>query len=175
MAEDSRDHHVNAPSPTNVAVESLDVAMTDDDVRRLRDFHAAHFVNKPIPDIQASKAEPAEAVPTTDSTEKSLGYYADGVRRTLTDDQIKMFRHSEIQRLLLERQQRKEAEEEEARRIERKREREHECQHARHRHFDEPARDNVDVLVYDDEQPVVKEDANARPAEKKFLWPQLGV
>jgi hypothetical protein len=32
-----------------------------------------------------------------------LGYYADGVKRTLTDEQIAMFRHSEIQTLLRER------------------------------------------------------------------------
>lgn len=31
-----------------------------------------------------------------------LGYYDDGVKRTLTDEQVKMFRHSEIQELLSE-------------------------------------------------------------------------
>lgn len=38
-----------------------------------------------------------------------LGYYEDGVKRTLTDEQIAMFRHSEIQRVLLERRRRQEA------------------------------------------------------------------
>ncbi|KPI45302.1 uncharacterized protein AB675_2815 [Cyphellophora attinorum] len=171
MTDGSRDGHVNAPSSTHPAVQSWDTAIDDNDVQRLRDFHAKHFINKPIPDIHASVAQPAEATPTTGSTEGSLGYYADGVRRTLTDDQIKMFRHSEIQRLLLERQQRKEAEEEETQRRERKREREH----ARQRYFDEPEKDNVGALVYDDEQPVARQDANAAQAEKKFLWPQLGV
>lgn len=33
----------------------------------------------------------------------SFGYYEDGNRRTLTDEQITMFRHSEIQELLRER------------------------------------------------------------------------
>ena len=33
-----------------------------------------------------------------------LGYYADGVKRTLTDEQIAMFRHSEIYSILRERQ-----------------------------------------------------------------------
>ena len=28
-----------------------------------------------------------------------LGYYDDGIKRTLTDEQVRMFRHSEIQRL----------------------------------------------------------------------------
>ena len=37
-----------------------------------------------------------------------LGYYPDGVKRTLTDDQIAMFRHSEIYSILRERQVRKE-------------------------------------------------------------------
>jgi hypothetical protein len=37
-----------------------------------------------------------------------LGYYDDGVKRTLTDDQIEMFRHSELEQL--EREERKKAE-----------------------------------------------------------------
>jgi len=36
--------------------------------------------------------------------EDSLGYYVDGVKRTLTDEQIRIFRHSEIYSLLRERQ-----------------------------------------------------------------------
>jgi hypothetical protein len=34
----------------------------------------------------------------------NLGYYPDGVKRTLTDEQIVMFRHSEIQALIKERE-----------------------------------------------------------------------
>jgi hypothetical protein len=37
-----------------------------------------------------------------------LGYYPDGVKRTLTDEQIAIFRHSEIQTLLRERRKRRE-------------------------------------------------------------------
>lgn len=37
-----------------------------------------------------------------------MGYYLDGVKRTLTDDQIAMFRHSEIYALIRQRQVRKE-------------------------------------------------------------------
>ena len=37
-----------------------------------------------------------------------LGYYPDGAKRTLTDDQIAMFRHSEVYSILRERQVRKE-------------------------------------------------------------------
>lgn len=36
------------------------------------------------------------------SEENELGYYDDGVKRTLTDEQIEMFRHSEIQQLMRE-------------------------------------------------------------------------
>jgi hypothetical protein len=38
------------------------------------------------------------------TTAEDLGYYADGVKRTLTDEQIRIFRHSEIHALLRERQ-----------------------------------------------------------------------
>ncbi|KAI9805397.1 MAG: hypothetical protein M1825_000648 [Sarcosagium campestre] len=53
----------------------------------LQVFHAAHF---PQP---ASAAEPLEEL------NRSLGYYADGRPRTLTDEQIAIFRHSEIHAL----------------------------------------------------------------------------
>ncbi|KAF9894362.1 hypothetical protein FE257_007865 [Aspergillus nanangensis] len=39
-----------------------------------------------------------------DEEEEDLGYYPDGVKRTLTDEQIKIFRHSEIHALLREKQ-----------------------------------------------------------------------
>jgi hypothetical protein len=42
--------------------------------------------------------------------EDSLGYYPDGVKRTLTDEQIAMFRHSEIQELISQRRTSQEAE-----------------------------------------------------------------
>jgi len=41
--------------------------------------------------------------------EDSLGYYPDGVKRTLTDDQIAIFRHSEMETLLRERRHLEEA------------------------------------------------------------------
>lgn len=47
--------------------------------------------------------------------EDGLGYYPDGEKRTLTDEQINMFRHSEIQTLLREKRQREEKEQEHAR------------------------------------------------------------
>ncbi|KAH8689038.1 hypothetical protein BGW36DRAFT_433801 [Talaromyces proteolyticus] len=47
--------------------------------------------------------------------EDDLGYYEDGVKRTLTDEQIRIFRHSEIHNLLRERERQREETEEEDR------------------------------------------------------------
>lgn len=49
-----------------------------------------------------------EAFDAGDEYDDGLGYYPDGVKRTLTDQQIAMFRHSEIYALLRERQVKKE-------------------------------------------------------------------
>lgn len=48
---------------------------------------------------------------TTFEEGDDLGYYPDGTKRTLTDEQIAMFRHSEIYSILRERQVRQENEE----------------------------------------------------------------
>ncbi|KAL4738961.1 hypothetical protein BDV11DRAFT_205475 [Aspergillus similis] len=50
-----------------------------------------------------------------DHEDDDLGYYPDGVKRTLTDEQIRIFRHSEIHSLLRERQIKQENEEYERR------------------------------------------------------------
>ncbi|KAI5801491.1 hypothetical protein DFH27DRAFT_610831 [Peziza echinospora] len=47
--------------------------------------------------IEEEILEEAEEV---EEEEEDLGFYPDGVRRTLTDEQIAIFRHSEIQELL---------------------------------------------------------------------------
>jgi hypothetical protein len=44
-----------------------------------------------------------------DAEEDDLGYYEDGTKRTLTDEQIAIFRHSEIQALLRDRRRAAEA------------------------------------------------------------------
>lgn len=64
----------------------------------LQAFRARHF--KDIEHVATG-----EAVREDDD---GLGYYPDGVKRTLTDDQIAMFRHSEIYAIIRERQVRKE-------------------------------------------------------------------
>lgn len=43
-----------------------------------------------------------------DDDDDGLGYYPDGVKRTLTDEQIRIFRHSEIHSLLRQKQLREE-------------------------------------------------------------------
>lgn len=64
----------------------------------LRSFHALHFGNG---------AGPAEFFSSHDNygveDDDGLGSYPDGIKRTLTDDQIAMFRHSEVQVALRER------------------------------------------------------------------------
>ncbi|KAG8163471.1 hypothetical protein KVR01_006768 [Diaporthe batatas] len=78
-------------------------------------FHHAHFgeasaiaftadflnLEKVHQDIETQHRHDAgdEAYYEGDEDEDGLGYYADGVKRTLTDAQIAMFRHSETQAL----------------------------------------------------------------------------
>ncbi|CAG8908899.1 unnamed protein product [Penicillium egyptiacum] len=61
----------------------------------LQAFQSKHFPG------QQPTVLPQENDQTTD---EGLGYYPDGVKRTLTDEQIRIFRHSEIHALLRERQ-----------------------------------------------------------------------
>ena len=98
-----------------------------------------------------------------------LGHYHDGVERTLTDDQIKMFRHSEIQRLLSERRQARQEAEEAQEQAERREE-----ERARKRKFYDDVsqqKDDVQDLSYDDPP---EQNQNTKQ-EGKFLWPKLDV
>lgn len=52
--------------------------------------------------------EPETAEEYYDEEDDGLGYYPDGTKRTLTDEQIAMFRHSEIQAILRQRRLQKE-------------------------------------------------------------------
>jgi hypothetical protein len=91
------------------AHDNLLIVAQDD----LRAFHAQHFPHAPAPEYILHGTEPA-----TEATEEyyeeyyeeddGLGYYPDGTKRTLTDEQIAMFRHSEIHATLRKRQLRKE-------------------------------------------------------------------
>ncbi|KAK1143188.1 hypothetical protein N8T08_006886 [Aspergillus melleus] len=74
----------------------------------LQTFQAKHFPGSAqIPTTQYQYDETVDDSNGYD--EDDLGYYPDGVKRTLTDEQIKIFRHSEIHTLLREKQLREEA------------------------------------------------------------------
>lgn len=74
-------------------------------------FHNSHFGTKAANHFTATFLEPTPDVTSAltqdhglaKEEEDDLGYYPDGVKRTLTDEQIAIFRHSEIQALLRER------------------------------------------------------------------------
>ncbi|OOQ89869.1 hypothetical protein PEBR_08036 [Penicillium brasilianum] len=68
----------------------------------LQAFQAAHFLGHHQP-LHAPAAEPV-VEDELYADEDDLGYYPDGVKRTLTDEQIRIFRHSEIHALLRKRQ-----------------------------------------------------------------------
>lgn len=61
----------------------------------LYSFHSSHFQSPSRENAAQLQEEPADSA--------DLGYYPDGQPRTLTDDEIAIFRHSEIQALLLQR------------------------------------------------------------------------
>lgn len=81
----------------------------------LKTFHLTHFGRLLPPGSLA--ANPAhffaqayeEAGEEEDDDDDGLGYYPDGVKRTLTDEQIAIFRHTEIQTLLRERRKQRAA------------------------------------------------------------------
>ncbi|KAL9038264.1 MAG: hypothetical protein Q9214_005350 [Letrouitia sp. 1 TL-2023] len=74
-------------------------------------FHSGIFGAEATSNLPSSLITNASEVNEDEvEDEDDLGYYPDGVKRTLTDDQIAMFRHSEIYALLRERQLKREKE-----------------------------------------------------------------
>lgn len=75
----------------------------------LRTFHATHFPHAPAHRhiLHGVEQDPAEEL--DEEEDDGLGYYSDGMKRTLTDEQIAIFRNSEIQRILRARRLRKES------------------------------------------------------------------
>ena len=82
----------------------------------LADFHKSVFGYEP----------PAESLPTCNTDpeasselyadpDDNLGYYPDGVKRTLTDEQIAIFRHSEVYKLIRQRELARERQSDESR------------------------------------------------------------
>lgn len=66
-------------------------------------FHAKHFPNAPKPEHVLHRVFEEAAEESYEEEDDGLGYYPDGSKRTLTDEQIAMFRHSEIQAVLRKR------------------------------------------------------------------------
>lgn len=148
--------------------------LTEDEMIKAKQFHLQHFPNQEAPAIETSKTSATEA-PTHPSSD-DLGFYSDGTRRTLTDEQIALFRHSEIQRLLAERRRRTEAQEE-------KRQREAE-RSQKHRRKDQsvataPTRYQDDTMVHtknDVNELSYEENVDNREQKRPqtFKWPVLG-
>lgn len=80
-------------------------------------FHAAHFSPNSVDHFSLHFLGPVEDEEAEQYEEEAeddgLGYYEDGVKRTLTDQQIAIFRHSETQALLRKRRHATEAKEQE--------------------------------------------------------------
>ena len=82
--------------------------------KTLLEFHESHFPSLPVPPLfhptlgltSSNALHELESLMQEDDV---LGYYEDGVKRTLTDEQIAIFRHTEIQGLLRERRERPDA------------------------------------------------------------------
>jgi hypothetical protein len=72
-------------------------------------FHAAHFSSTSVSHFSEHFLGPVEETRPEETEDDGLGYYEDGIKRTLTDNQIAIFRHSEIQTLLRERRHAEEA------------------------------------------------------------------
>ncbi|PGH16372.1 hypothetical protein AJ80_05222 [Polytolypa hystricis UAMH7299] len=74
-------------------------------IEDLQAFQTRHFIpdnHDSVPN-NISRTDAVDEAIDEDDDDDGLGYYPDGVKRTLTDQQIEIFRHSEIQTLLRER------------------------------------------------------------------------
>lgn len=75
----------------------------------LAQFHESHFTGQQSPPISHptlgfALTNALHGLQNTAPQDDALGHYEDGVKRTLTDDQIAIFRHTEIQELLNDRE-----------------------------------------------------------------------
>jgi hypothetical protein len=71
-------------------------------------FHAKHFPHAPAPENFLDGVSQEATEEYYEEEDDGLGYYPDGTKRTLTDEQVAMFRHSEIQAILRQRRLRRE-------------------------------------------------------------------
>ncbi|KAF2808643.1 uncharacterized protein BDZ99DRAFT_464488 [Mytilinidion resinicola] len=67
----------------------------------LRGFHSKHFPSAPLPAV-FFHVDDTSVEAYEEEDDDGLGYYVDGVKRTLTDEQIAIFRHTEIQTIIKE-------------------------------------------------------------------------
>lgn len=148
------------------------VQLSATDCEKLISFHQTHFPGIAVPEslVVSQQWHEEKEEEEDEEEEDDLGYYHDGVKRSLTDEQIKLFRHSEIQRLLAERRQTQDAKPDE-----KPQPRKRSAKPARPFRFDDdPERTaDVDTLMYDDEKPAA-DSAQKEPGARKFLWPSLG-
>ncbi|OJD26348.1 hypothetical protein ACJ73_02279 [Blastomyces percursus] len=77
------------------------------------EFNARHFLHRNN-DGSVQPLIPVADTEQLDDGDDGLGYYPDGTKRTLTDKQIEIFRHSEIQKLRREERRKEMANREEA-------------------------------------------------------------
>ncbi|KAL2270013.1 hypothetical protein VTJ83DRAFT_2197 [Remersonia thermophila] len=107
-------HHNASATPNMASASSIKVPqITPADMLA---FHEAHFSTLATHDFQAHFLRPSDHPPVheiaaqpvpeeeeyyqeEEEEDDGLGYYPDGVKRTLTDEQIAIFRHSEIEAL----------------------------------------------------------------------------
>ncbi|GAB1736522.1 hypothetical protein NU219Hw_g7670t1 [Hortaea werneckii] len=90
----------SSDTPAMPAVPIAAPVVTEDD---LLAFQSAHFGDDTKPENWFVDAETALNVQSAWEKDEDLGFYPDGAKRTLTDEQIEMFRHSEIEQLLRQR------------------------------------------------------------------------
>lgn len=62
-------------------------------------FHRRHFSGAALDHFSSHFMPPCQQSKQDNAEDDGLGYYADGVKRTLTDEQIDIFRHSELEAL----------------------------------------------------------------------------
>src|SRR5262245_49446175 len=114
-------HHdsLRIPQVTNVFFPTHDCCGADISQDDLHAFFAAHFSDEAVSRFAVEFLEPGEESFEEDveweyyggedfaegeDEDDDLGYYPDGVKRTLTDEQIAMFRHSELEALRREKE-----------------------------------------------------------------------
>ncbi|KKK19956.1 hypothetical protein AOCH_003142 [Aspergillus ochraceoroseus] len=97
------------------SMENIDLSKVNElkirfDCEDLQAFQAKHFPGSgSLQPVQRTREPDHDTItPGFDDEDDGLGYYPDGVKRTLTDEQIGIFRHSEIHALLREKQLREE-------------------------------------------------------------------